>query len=43
MRSRYPKFPFDPTMDQIYNAQRFDLYRSLGFASTDRAISRFAS
>ena len=39
LRQRHRRFPYDSTSDQLYTASRFDLYRDLGFDSTDRAIS----
>jgi hypothetical protein len=39
LRRRYRKFPYDSTLNQLYTAERFDLYRDLGFDSTRRAIS----
>jgi hypothetical protein len=38
LRHKYRRFPYDSTMNQLYNAERFDLYRDLGFDSTARAI-----
>lgn len=39
VRSRYQKFPYDSTLNQLYNAERFDLYRDLGYESACRAIA----
>jgi hypothetical protein len=33
-----PEFPCDPTLDQLYDADRFDAYRELGEFCVDRAI-----
>ena len=33
-----PKFPCDPTLDQLYDADRFDAYRELGEFCVDEAI-----
>jgi hypothetical protein len=38
LRHKYRRFPYDSTMNQLYNAERFDMYRDLGFDSTTRAI-----
>jgi len=38
LRHKYRRFPYDSTMNQLYNAERFDMYRDLGFDSTARAI-----
>lgn len=38
LAARYPKFPYDSTVNQIYSAERFDLYRQLGFDSCSRAL-----
>jgi hypothetical protein len=38
MRARYRRFPYDSTLNQLYNAERFDAYRELGRHSTRRAI-----
>ena len=35
---RWKSFPCDPTSNQLYTAQRFDAYRSLGYFSTARAF-----
>jgi hypothetical protein len=40
MRLRYPKFPYDSTFNQLYTAERFDLYRDLGYDSAARAVER---
>jgi hypothetical protein len=32
-------FPSDPTLDQLYIAQRFDAYRSLGAFAADQALA----
>jgi hypothetical protein len=29
-QERNPRFPYDPTANQLYNAERFDAYRALG-------------
>ena len=39
--SQNPKFPSDPTLDQLYDADRFDAYRALGAFSVEQAISKF--
>lgn len=36
--SRYKRFPYDSTLNQLYTAERFDLYRSLGYDSTRAAL-----
>ena len=36
---RWKQFPCDPTSNQLYTAQRFDAYRSLGYFSTCRAFA----
>ncbi len=36
---RWKSFPCDPTSNQLYTAQRFDAYRSLGHFSTARAFA----
>jgi hypothetical protein len=36
---RWKSFPCDPTSNQLYTAQRFDAYRSLGYFSTCRAFA----
>ncbi|HEX9177742.1 MAG TPA: hypothetical protein VF874_17280, partial [Mycobacterium sp.] len=38
LRHKYRRFPYDSTFNQLYNAERFDMYRDLGFDSTSRAI-----
>jgi hypothetical protein len=38
LRHKYRRFPYDSTLNQLYNAERFDMYRDLGFDSTVRAI-----
>lgn len=38
LRRKYRRFPYDSTFNQLYNAERFDMYRDLGFDSTSRAI-----
>ncbi len=40
---RWKSFPCDPTSNQLYTAQRFDAYRSLGYFSTCRAFADPAS
>ena len=37
-QNRRPSFPYDPTRNQVYNADLFDAYRALGYASTNDAI-----
>ena len=39
LRHKYRRFPYDSTMNQLYNAERFDMYRDLGFDSASRAIN----
>jgi len=39
--SQHVRFPSDPTLDQLYDADRFDAYRELGFISTEAAIAKF--
>ncbi|HJQ02226.1 MAG TPA: hypothetical protein VJ851_11535 [Jatrophihabitans sp.] len=39
MRSRYKRFPYDSTLNQLYTAERFDLYRELGYDSTMQAAA----
>ncbi|MBV9933429.1 MAG: patatin-like phospholipase family protein [Actinobacteria bacterium] len=34
----HPRFPCDPTLNQLYTAERFDAYRTLGEFSAMRAI-----
>ena len=36
-----PKFPCDPTIDQLYDAERFDAYRELGRFSVDEAAKKW--
>ena len=36
---RWKSFPCDPTSNQLYDAQRFDAYRSLGHFCTARAFA----
>lgn len=36
--SDHPKFPCDPTLDQLYDSDRFDAYRELGRFSVEQAI-----
>lgn len=36
---RWKSFPCDPTLNQLYTAQRFDAYRCLGYFCTDRAFA----
>ncbi|MGO9909637.1 MAG: hypothetical protein ACLPQS_00530 [Acidimicrobiales bacterium] len=38
-QARNPKFPCDPTLDQLYDAERFDAYRSLGNVAADQAFA----
>ena len=38
LRRKYRRFPYDSTLNQLYNAERFDMYRDLGFDSTSQAI-----
>jgi hypothetical protein len=35
---RHPTFPYDSTGNQLYRADRFDAYRALGSATTNRTI-----
>jgi len=35
-----PEFPCDPTLDQLYDADRFDAYRELGEFCVDLAIAK---
>src|SRR5450756_1134459 len=37
------KFPCDPTLDQLYDADRFDAYRELGEFCVDEAIRTFGT
>lgn len=37
----HPTFPCDPTLDQLYDAERFDAYRELGAFSVEQAIARW--
>ena len=39
MQGRHRQFPYDSTLRQFFNAERFDLYRDLGFHSTMRAVN----
>jgi hypothetical protein len=41
--SRYKRFPYDSTLNQLYTAERFDLYRSLGYDSTRAALDAVAA
>jgi hypothetical protein len=36
---RNPRFPCDPTLDQLYSADRFDAYKSLGNFAATQALS----
>jgi hypothetical protein len=36
-----PKFPCDPTIDQLYDADRFDAYRELGRFSVEEAAKKW--
>ena len=36
---RHRSFPCDSTLDQLYDAERFDAYRELGYLCADRALS----
>ena len=38
LRRKYRQFTYDSTFNQLYNAERFDMYRDLGFDSTSQAI-----
>lgn len=38
--SSHAAFPCDPTLDQLYDADRFEAYRELGAYSVDQAISQ---
>jgi hypothetical protein len=40
-QAQNPKFPCDPTLDQLYNAERFDAYRMLGAFSMAQALNAF--
>lgn len=35
----HPKFPCDPTMDQLFDAERFDAYRELGRFAVGQALA----
>ncbi len=37
--AKWSAFPCDPTLNQLYKAERFDAYRALGYFATDRALS----
>jgi len=37
-KSAYPDFPDDPTTDQFFSEARFEAYRELGFASTEKML-----
>jgi hypothetical protein len=37
--AQHPEFPCDPTLDQLYDGDRFDAYRALGEFSVDAAIA----
>jgi hypothetical protein len=37
---QHPKFPCDPTLDQLFDAERFEAYRELGEFSVDRAMAQ---
>ena len=37
----HPQFPCDPTLDQLFDAERFDAYRELGAFSVEQAIARW--
>ena len=39
----HAKFPCDPTLDQLYDADRFDAYRELGEFSMDAAFGAFGT
>ncbi len=38
---QHPKFPSDPTLDQLYDGDHFDAYRQLGAISAERAWKRW--
>jgi hypothetical protein len=40
-QAAHPQFPCDPTLDQLYDAERFDAYRELGAFSVEQAIARW--
>jgi hypothetical protein len=39
--AQHPHFPCDPTLDQLYDGDRFDAYRALGEFSVQAAITAF--
>jgi hypothetical protein len=39
-QTRDPRFPHDPTSDQLYTDQRFEAYRSLGAQAASTALKR---
>ena len=36
--AKHPTFPNDPTLNQLFGAERFDAYRSLGYFTATRAL-----
>jgi hypothetical protein len=40
-QDRHPQFPSDPTINQLYDAERFDAYRELGRFTMERAWSTY--
>jgi hypothetical protein len=43
LAGKYRKFPYDSTLNQLYTAERFDLYRALGYDSATAAIDATGS
>ena len=41
-QSEHTRFPCDPTMDQLFDGERFDAYRSLGRFSVTQALKSFS-
>jgi hypothetical protein len=40
-QSEHPNFPCDPTLDQLFDGERFDAYRELGRYSVEQALNAF--
>lgn len=36
---RFPRFPHEPTSDQFFGEEQFEVYRALGFHAIDRALT----
>src|SRR5262249_4616462 len=39
-RQRYPEFPHETTLDQMFSEEQFEVYRALGFHATYRFFNR---